>query len=795
MDVEKRQRRIDRGLRFSKNSGTLNILNWEKDTLVAIAFARARPIPLTENDGATREFAYVGRTIMTDPRDGIPPFDYAHLRRDLAHVEVVLPAHAPQAFADPAALAFALDMAEIRKVRTPLWKRERLPQVVMSVIIALPPEFETSLHEASVIARRILVSASRSHPVPIHIAIHQAPINRHGHGDIGFRSINPDGTFGLKIPDLFARFRTHGAEANVVEGTGWPDLAWETQQSFFLERGIELVVDPFAPAPERHLDIEIPDELTTQWVNNHRLEKRYANIRLIKGSPTHLIEILLRGRSTLRVLELHRLCARFIDNDEDRLAQVDRILIDQNVITLVDTTGAQKPRYVTTRRMARLIYRAVEIIDRAGDKMIAVTGPNHDAVVAQLSDKFASEGQRRDPPLILGRSLSDCGAIADALAEHNPVVGTLDMVMGESDKRASRKKDVRMKAGRAIIVPHAELVDDQRLARLLLAVDRAGSKLFLGHDQSRETGIVCRYLAADIADRSARPAFEPAIPRHADQAREIERLLRSGLMRRAIATMADLDLLNFRSRPDIHVGDTAPLAVIDDPRGIESISDAIRMNSVRAGAIEKHETLTGPRGEVKLPLGEWVVTTGRRGLPAALDAHQLARIVAIDAKANWIDVLPSGRRNTDRFQIRSGHPPRRRYHDPGCLGRAARYGHGHRADRSSPGLVRPTTGGDPCRLYAALYRSDDRSNLGRTRHCGAPFSSFGPSIASGPPAGQRRDDSENTRRFRSFSSGCRDPAGAAATPGWLCRGGSSARDEKWPDKVGLWAPPRTCGDG
>jgi hypothetical protein len=196
-----------------------------------------------------------------------------------------------------------------------------------------------------------------------------------------------------------------------------------------------------------------------------------------------------------------------------------------------------------------------------------------------------------------------------------------------------------MKAGRAIIVPHAELIDDRRMARLVLAMDSSGSKLLLGHDQSRETGVVRRYLAAHIADR---PTAEPAIPQHADEPREIERLLRSGLMRRAIEAMADLDLLNFRSRPDIQVGDTAPLAVIDDPRGIEGISDAIRMHSVRAGEIEKHETLTGPRGETKLSLGEWVVTTGRRGLPAALDAHQLARIVAIDATANWIDVFRRG---------------------------------------------------------------------------------------------------------------------------------------------------------
>ena len=70
-----------------------------------------------------------------------------------------------------------------------------------------------------------------------------------------------------------------------------------------------------------------------------------------------------KGRSTIRVAELHRLCARFIDNEEDRHTQVDRMLADQNVVSLVDASGAGMPQYVTTRRLARIINKAYDSSD------------------------------------------------------------------------------------------------------------------------------------------------------------------------------------------------------------------------------------------------------------------------------------------------------------------------------------------------------------------------------------------------------------------------------------------------
>jgi hypothetical protein len=340
------------------------------------------------------------------------------------------------------------------------------------------------------------------------------------------------------------------------------------------------------------------------------------------------------------VAELHRLCARFIDNEADRRAEVDRILTDQNLISLAERTEAQKPRYVTTRRVGRLIKRATELIDRAGNELIAVTGPDHGAVVAQLANLYAVQDEQH-PPLILGASLSDCSAITEALADRHPVVGTLDMaITGDADDRKNgRKKGVCMTPGRTVIVPHAELIDDRRLARLLIAADCTKSKLLLGHDQSRGTGIVCRHLAAYIADR---PVAEAALPGEAVHPHAIEQLLRCGLVHHAIGAMAHIGLLYFGSGPDCYIDDTLPFAVIDDPRHVEGIGKAIRMERARAGLLDKHETLAGPRGDVEFSLGEWIVTSGRRGLPEALGAHQVAQIVAIDPTDNWIDVLRFG---------------------------------------------------------------------------------------------------------------------------------------------------------
>src|ERR1700682_6515796 len=327
---------------------------------MAIIFARLDPVHLTTRSGAARLIAYTGRTVIAD-RGFF--HDYRHLAADLVHEEVMLPADYPAAFYDPEILAGALDRAELQKVRTPLELRNRLPQVGLALTIALPPDDEVFLHEAAEIVRRVVNAARGSHPIPIHCAIHDSRLNRHGHALLGLRVYDVHGTAGPKLRDLVVRIRPTAGGMQIVEGIDWPSLAWEIQQVFFAELGVDLVVDPVAPVPGRHLSPIVYGLGSKSGPDTKRDEDyeraRSANIDAIQGSPTTLIETLLRGRSSLQVAQIERLCAKFFDSTAEQRAQIDRILLDQNIITLADTSSADTPSYATTRRIHRLISRAV----------------------------------------------------------------------------------------------------------------------------------------------------------------------------------------------------------------------------------------------------------------------------------------------------------------------------------------------------------------------------------------------------------------------------------------------------
>lgn len=266
--------------------------------------------------------------------------DYRHLAHDLVHEEVMLPPDYPPEFNVPAILASALDRAELQKVRTPLEHRDRLPQVGLNLTLALPPDDEVPLHEAKEILRRTINAARGSRPLAAYFAIHDHKRNRHGHGVLALRVYDANGIAGSKELDLVARIRPTATGMQVVEGIDWPSLAWEIQQSFFTELGIDLVVDPVAPVPGVHFS---PVAYGMGWKSRPYARQdaiyentRSANIAAIAGSPTALIETLLRGRFDLQVAQIERLCAKFFDSKADGEKQVDRILSDQNAINVME---------------------------------------------------------------------------------------------------------------------------------------------------------------------------------------------------------------------------------------------------------------------------------------------------------------------------------------------------------------------------------------------------------------------------------------------------------------------------
>lgn len=609
---------------------------------MAITFARLMPMLLTPRSGAARMLAYTARTAIHDPRIETV-FDYTHLDGDYACSDIILPQGHPLGFEDLGVLAVRLDFAEWAKVRTPLEERERLPQVGLSLVVALPPDDELWLHEAAELMRRIVTAPRGSNEVAIHWAIHGSVINRHGHAFYALRSFDADGNAGPRIRDFLVRHRFMASTAGIeiVEGVDWPSLVWESQQTFFEELGLDLVVDPIAPVPGTHLS---PVVYANGTIHNGRSRERVtrarerahaANVRAIHGFPAHLVETLLRGRSSLHVAEVERLCTKFFDHRATRAANVERILADDDIVALADS-GAEKPRYLTTRRIHTLTTQAAELVDNASlDQITAITAADHASVVRRIAE-HCHASNHPDRPLILGHALSDCDETALAFAAKAPLVGTIDMVVTGPDDllEIGRERDLALRPGRLVIVPRAERIDDQRLARLLRETNEHEAPLVLGHDQSSAHGVVHCHLAAYTADRTG--ATTERYGRH-----DVERLLRSGLVRLAIEAMADCGLMTFGERLDRDADDPSLFVACQDKRRMNELSDAIRDQRVRAKTLEPSEQLTALRGTLNLSVGEWIVTTQACEDPL-LDAGQFAPIVAIDPSKSVIEIMHDG---------------------------------------------------------------------------------------------------------------------------------------------------------
>ena len=270
------------------------------------------------------------------------------------------------------------------------------------------------------------------------------------------------------------------------------------------------------------------------------------------------------------------------------------------------------------------------LVETSGtDKIAAITGAHHTSVVEQISELCALSCRE---PLILGQSLSDCSAAKAALAAYQPVVSTVDMaITGSPDLREKgRDRGARLRQDRLVVVPHAERIDDRRLARLIVAVERVGCELILGHDQSVSTGVVCRQLAAYAVDRVD---FELAAP----EPDAVERLLRSGLVRRAVSAMSTCGRLEFGIPQDRDSG-AAMFVACDDPRRIECVSKAIREDRVRAGTMGSPTRLEGSRGTLEVSVGEWIVATGRVQGEPGFEAGQFVQVTATNEARNTIVV-------------------------------------------------------------------------------------------------------------------------------------------------------------
>jgi hypothetical protein len=609
---------------------------------MAIIFTNASYQNLTATSGTPGHVGYLGRIAAFDPRLE-KHLDFTHLGDDLVYARLWLPDGTPAEFTDIERLAIENDLAEMRRVRQ-LANRERLPQIGIALISALPPDREITLDEAKEIAWQIVSEARRGYRLAVYLVIHDPGLkspgarNRHSHAFMLTREIGPAGLAPAKLRKGIALVRNGGGSTFVGEGINWPDLTSEVLRTKLFEYGSDVTVDLVAPYPQTHLR-------PVGWGSNtgrlalQRAQKMDSNLAAIHGDPRVLLEKLLRGRSTLGIEALRGFVAKCIDSSHDRDTAVDRILDNPEVVTLADTANRQKTRFVTTAAIHRSIEYAVELVDRSKRAAAAIhtaVGADHAAVVAAINGLLDDGSiETGSGLLIIGSRLSDCDDLAETLGPANPKVATLKAVLAGVSTEAGRP--ALLPQGLAI-VPHAERVGDQDLAKLLDLAEQSETLVVLGKDLSVETGVVANRLVCHAVDRLT------PLRTISEQRVSAERLLRAGLTTAAIKTMADrLTFAPLDSSPADREG--FDFVVCTNGKALKAVDKELAAAYGRKCAVRGEYSFVAELTHGPAVLWKWqpivFTRTDYDVLPPKIREGQTATICSTDSRTSTIQALLS----------------------------------------------------------------------------------------------------------------------------------------------------------
>ncbi|RXG91290.1 MobA/MobL family protein [Bradyrhizobium vignae] len=585
--------------------------------------------------GAPGFLGYLGRSRVLDTRLA-RHFDFSNLDGDLVHSEIIRTDEVSERFCEIEHFANCVDEAEV------YWGNfgaDSRRQNGVAVVVALPPDSEITLAECAEFIKRIALLIAGKRRLAIHAAIHDPARmrprdrNRHGHVFFPRREIHLDEISGPAIRDMFAhplQLKTGGKTAT-IEGNRWPEFHQRQLLGYFAELGIDLVVDPIAPFPGRHWPVGT--KFDDPRVQHTRARTTRLNIEAIHGDAVRLIDKLLRGRSAIRVAELQRLMDRFVDNENERSLHLETILSHCDLESFAVLPTATYPRVVTTAPVRSTIEQACRLVDRAADKsqistIRAVTAQSHEAAI-DCFKSIVDTAEHDNPPLVLGNNHSDCRQLAQAIKAAKPQVGTIKAALAELPNTQSL-----IVKNRLVIVPRAESIHDQTLARLIATADARSAPLVLVHDQSKQTGIASHRLAAYAVDRLA--ALNPA-----QSEDDVERYLRCGLIARSIELMAQHRKIEFDPAERFFDKSTSfDFLVCNDPRLLEGLNDQIRTLRIRSGELGTSIQLGHPLKPIQLSHDEWIVFTrdDYSSCPPVIRRGELAQVLNIDSQKNQITV-------------------------------------------------------------------------------------------------------------------------------------------------------------
>ncbi|MEN9917133.1 MAG: Conjugal transfer protein TraA [Pseudomonadota bacterium] len=239
---------------------------------MAIAFARIAYHSRSQGHSAVAGAAYRAGVELKDGRTGeIHNFKN---RSDVIYSEVLLPEGAATHFKDRETLWNAVEAAETRKNS----------QIAKDIVLALPKDLDLALQID--LARNFANTHFVRHGIVSDIAIHShSDGNPHAHIYVSTRRL---------LGDRFDKVKARDLEPDVVRGRVvdpqfWGEKWRDFQNDYFIEQGIDLVVDANHIFSQRH---EGRVRSQSHYLKEENQLKREASIEVTVHDPSSLLNIL-----------------------------------------------------------------------------------------------------------------------------------------------------------------------------------------------------------------------------------------------------------------------------------------------------------------------------------------------------------------------------------------------------------------------------------------------------------------------------------------------------------------------
>jgi Ti-type conjugative transfer relaxase TraA len=263
---------------------------------MAIAFARISYHSRSQGHSAVAGAAYRAGVELKDDRTG-ETHNFKN-RSDVVYSEILLPEDAASHFKNREVLWNAVEAAEIRKNS----------QIAKDIVLALPRDLDLALQID--LARNFANTYFVRNGIVADIAIHShSDGNPHAHIYVSTRRL---------LGDRFDKVKARDLEPDVVRGRVvdpqfWGEQWRDFQNNYFIEQGIDLVVDANHIFSQRH---EGRIRSQSHYLKEENHLKREASIEIAVHDPSSLLNILGTQYAVFSEKDIFRLIHKNTESSE-----------------------------------------------------------------------------------------------------------------------------------------------------------------------------------------------------------------------------------------------------------------------------------------------------------------------------------------------------------------------------------------------------------------------------------------------------------------------------------------------